>query len=233
MEKSYVIHVMAEVKSRTRFKILKLNTVMKKPIYLVLFAFIALVAGTVQSQAQDIQSGNGLESLLNTDNDDVPLTKSEMKALWKKMKKVEKEQRSVFAEHLTTKQVLQMKEWLGKEKTTRLIGGWMMILSPVVLVGIPALGRATSDEYDSNGRKETPQWSQTVAGIGFPVMLFGGAVLWGRGNKRYNTSRLLIADTPIKYDFNIMNYHANTSLKIMNDPISNRYVVGTGVTLTF
>lgn len=59
------------------------------------------------------------------------------------------------------------------------------------------------------------------------------SVLWGRGNKRYNTSRLLIVDTPVLHDFDIMNYHANAGLQILNEPITNQYTIGTGVSITF
>lgn len=204
---------------------------MNKKAFILLFLFASLAM--INVQAQNAQTGTGLESLLNVDNDNRPLTKTEMKDLWKKMKKLEKEDRNSLTENMSTYQVKQMKEWLGKQKTTRLIGGWMMILSPVVLAGVPAIGRATSNEYYSDGKKRTPEWAQTIAGVGFPVMLVGGAVLWGRGNKRYNTSRLLIVDTPVLHDFDIMNYHANAGLQILNDPITNQYTIGTGVSITF
>lgn len=204
---------------------------MNKKAFILLFLFASLAM--INVQAQNAQTGTGLESLLDVDNDDRPLTKAEMKDLWKKMKKLEKEDRNSLTENMSTYQVKQMKEWLGKQKTTRLIGGWMMILSPVVLAGVPAIGRATSNEYYSDGKKRTPEWAQTIAGVGFPVMLVGGAVLWGRGNKRYNTSRLLIVDTPVLHDFDIMNYHANAGLQIINDPITNQYTIGTGVSIAF
>lgn len=201
-----------------------------KQTLLMLIALFVLSVNMVQ--AQETITDAEIENLLSND-EERPLTNAEMKALWKKMKKVDKEYRNSLTKGLTTNQVMQMKNWLKKEKPKKTIGNILMIASPLVLIGVPAIGRSMSNERYSNGEKATPEWSQTIAAIGGPTLFLGGAILWGRGNKRYNTSQLLIVDTPIQHEFHSKKLYASTGLKLLNDPYSNQFVLGTGVTISF
>lgn len=165
--------------------------------------------------------------------DDIPLTKSEMRALWKQLKKVDPYERNSLTYDLTTTQTIQMKEWLKKYKSTRTVGTWLMVASPFILAGSGALGRALTDERYASGKKKTPAWSATVGTVGFLGGLIGGAILYGKGNKRYNTSHYLIVDTPIRRDFQYRDFAASTGLQIINDQNSNALGLGTGITITF
>lgn len=208
--------------------------------YVYMRGFIKVLLGAIIGlffcnvmQAQSINQSYDDDTVWGFDDTETLLTHEEMVDLWKSMKKVDLEMRNGLTENLTTEQVLQMKNWLKKGKTSKVVGRWMMIASPIWGVGMGAYGRAHNpDGKIYNGVRETPEWAVNSGLIGCFSLLVGGAILNIRGKKRYKTSQSLVVENLIpQYHDGI--YLVSTDVRVIGNPYTHQSYYSPGITITF
>ena len=201
---------------------------MNKNSLLLLMALLML--SLVNVQAEDLTPRTEEEVMISIGNDDVPLSKNEMKLLWEQMKKVPINKRNDLTLDLSTNQVKQMKQWLNHAAKKN--KNWGSALCVGGVVGLIAFPVASAEKGD-DGKTKFQAWGW-AAGVGSLVALcIPGYTLWKSGSNKSKTAQYLIADMPVIHKMHNKNMMALTGLRVINTPNNNLPAIGAGVTLLF